>query len=67
MLLIRIVRYSLDGKVILDWCVRWVLIAPPGLVFSQVVFLAYMVVNKYTANIVFASVLIVCTVVVKIA
>jgi len=40
--------------------------SPLGLIFSQAVFLAYMVVNKYTVNVVFAAVFIVCTVVVKI-
>ncbi|KAF9649393.1 hypothetical protein BDM02DRAFT_3166745 [Thelephora ganbajun] len=50
MLLIRIVRYTLDG-----------------LILSQAVFLAYMVVNKYTVNVAFTGVFIVCTVIFKIA
>ncbi|KAF9781625.1 hypothetical protein BJ322DRAFT_233934 [Thelephora terrestris] len=47
-LLIRIIRYTLDG-----------------LILSQAVFLAYMVVNRYTVNVVFSGVFIVCTAVFK--
>jgi hypothetical protein len=66
LLIIRLVRYSFDGMSFLKRCLSAFINVYLGLMLAQVVFIAYMSLEKITASIALGSLLLAFTILAKL-